>query len=346
MNTGATAIYVLSPQAVDAAARLRALPGAELYASAAVRRARPECVAEPIEHLPDLVGRLFHAHAAHIFFGATGIAVRCIAPHLAGKDRDPAVLVVDPTASFVISLLSGHLGGANALALRVADLLGARPVITTASDSLDLPAIDLAAQEKGLRIASLGAAKAVAAALVAGEPVFLDDPEDRLGFAHGPHAGLFRPAPAEPAPGDPPTVRVTTRPLPERPGLLLLHPPVFAGLGCRRGAAAEDILGTLREALRRADVAEKALAGLASVDLKQDEPGLLRVAKDLGLPICFFTAGELAAYPVVSPSPKALEVLGIPGVCEAAALAHAGPGGRLLAGKIAERGVTAALAVK
>lgn len=344
MHTGPTAIYVLTPQGIQAAEKLRSLPDVQVYASASLCRAHPEFTARPFERLPELVGERFHTCPAHIFIGAAGIAVRCIAPHLAGKDRDPAVLVVAPTVSFVVSLLSGHLGGANALTLRVAELLGAQPVITTASDSLGLPAVDLLAQEKGLIIVDLAQAKYIAAALVAGEPVFLDDPENRLGLAGSPHAGLFRPAPPEPLADNPPTVRVTFRPMPERQRQLLLHPPVFAGVGCRRGTPEKDILAVLEDALKQADVAPKALAGLASVTLKQDEPGLLRAAERLHLPLRFFTPEELAGFPVATPSPKAQEVLGIPGVCEAAALAAAGPEGRLILGKLAVRNVTVALA--
>ncbi len=346
MRTGPTAIYVLTPHGMRAAEKLRSLPGGvKLYAPEAVRRTCPASDLVSFERLPELVGRLFHTCPAHIFIGATGIAVRCIAAHLAGKDRDPAVLVVDPTASFVISLLSGHLGGANALTLRVAGLLGAQPVITTASDALGLPAVDLLAQEKGLILADLAQVKHIAAALAAGEPVLLDDPQNRLGLIDGPHAGLFRSAPPEPLADTPPTMRVTFRPMPERPRQLLLHPPVFAGIGCRRGTPVEDILAVLEDALKRADVAPSALAGLASVSLKQDEPGLLRAAERLHLPLRFFTPEELAGYPVATPSPKAQEVLGIPGVCEAAALAAAGPEGRLVFGKLAVRNVTVALSV-
>ncbi len=344
MHTGPTVIYVLTPQGIQAAEKLRSLPDVQVYAAVSLCQGQPAFAARPFERLPDLLGELFHTCPAHIFIGASGIAVRCIAPYLAGKDRDPAVLVVDPTASFVISLLSGHLGGANALTLRVADLLGAQPVITTASDVLGLPAVDLLAREKGLIIADLAQAKHIAAALVAGEPVLLDDPENRLGLAGSPHAGLFRPAPPEPLSDDLPTMRVTFRPLPKRPRQLLLHPPVFAGVGCRRGTPEEDILAVLEDALKRADVAPNALAGFASVTLKQDEPGLLRAAERLHLPLQFFTPEELAGFPVSMPSPKAQEVLGIPGVCEAAALAAAGPEGRLILGKLAVRNVTVALA--
>ncbi len=346
MHAGPTAIYALTPHGMRTAARLASLPDIQVYAPTSLCRAHPGFTARPFERLADLVGEIFHACSAHIFIGATGIAVRCIAPHLAGKDRDPAVLVVDPTGSFVISLLSGHLGGANALTLRVAELLGAQPVITTASDSLGLPAVDLLAQERGLIIADLAKAKHIAAALVAGEPVLLDDPENRLGLADGPHMGLFRPAPSGPLCDNPPTIRVTFHRTPERPRQLLLRPPVFAGIGCRRDTPVEDILAVLEDALKRADVAPSALAGLASVTLKQDEPGLLLAAERLSLPLRFFTPEELAGYPVSTPSPKAWEVLGIPGVCEAAAQAAAGPKGRLIFGKLAVRNVTVALAAR
>ena len=106
-----------------------------------------------------------------------------VAPLLQGKDRDPAVVVVDEGGRFAVSLLSGHLGGANELARRVAEALGGTPVITTATDIQGLPALDLLAAQNGLAIDNLAEAKAVSMALLSGQPVRLVDPEGFLAAA-------------------------------------------------------------------------------------------------------------------------------------------------------------------
>ena len=319
--------------------------------------------------LADLLRECFHEYACHIFITATGIAVRSIAPLLRGKTLDPAVLVIDQRGRFVICLLSGHLGGGNAMAARVAEILGAVPVITTATDVEDLPALDVLAQERGLAIANLNAVKAVSAALLDGGIVVLHDPDDWLGLRESRWEALFRREPdlqraLEPDayPGEPTErasaarVIVTERtvlPPPDQPeggpgipaNLLILHPRrLFVGIGCRKDTPERDILRHIREALSAAGLALEAVAGLASIEAKQDEPGLLRAAATLGLPLRFFRLEELAAYPVSAPSAKAMERFGIPGVCEPAALASAGKGARLIIPKTADKNVTLAVA--
>ena len=116
-------------------------------------------------------GRHFETDDAIIFVGACGIAVRSIAPYVASKKSDPAVLVIDECGKFVISLLSGHLGGANELTLEVAELLGAVPVVTTATDLHHRFAVDVFAKKNCCGIQNMKAAKEVSAALLAGEPV-------------------------------------------------------------------------------------------------------------------------------------------------------------------------------
>lgn len=141
-------------------------------------------------------GRHFETDDAIIFVGACGIAVRSIAPYVASKKSDPAVLVIDECGKFVISLLSGHLGGANELTLEVAELLGAVPVVTTATDLHHRFAVDVFAKKNCCGIQNMKAAKEVSAALLAGEPVgfYSEFPwtgklPGRPGRAFGRHAG-------------------------------------------------------------------------------------------------------------------------------------------------------------
>lgn len=135
----------------------------------------------------------FSAFQGHIFISATGIAVRAIAPHLRHKTVDPGVVVLDQQGQYAISLLSGHLGGANALTLRVADISGAVPVITTATEGLGLPAVDVLARERRLIIANPEAVKHISAALLEGRTVDIFDPHDCLGLAGAGLEKLLRP---------------------------------------------------------------------------------------------------------------------------------------------------------
>lgn len=360
------AVYALTGQGLELAGRLCAgFARADLYAPESLRgKSGIHQEAHWFRRLGEVLESGFHAYGCHIFIAATGIAVRAIAPHLRGKEHDPAVLALDQRGRFVISLLSGHIGGANAMARRIAGHIGALPVITTATDIKGLPALDQLAVERGLAIADLGAAKAVSAALLAGERVRLCDPENRLGISGGAWEPLFLPpeAPAAPAASRADAfaparaeaaviVTAASPPAGEGPGSrrLFLHPRVLcAGIGCRRGASARDILAAIERALAEAGLAAAALASLASIEAKQDESGLREAARLLGLPLYCYCAERLAAYPVRRPSAKAREMFGIDGVCEPAALAGAGeisPGfPRLLREKSVIRGVTVAVA--
>jgi cobalamin biosynthesis protein CbiG len=315
-----TAVYALTPQGMRLGARLAEAAGGTLFLAASLPEAAEGGVpAVRFQRLSAQVAENFSRYDLHIFVAATGIAIRCLAPLLRSKASDPAVLVADQKARFVISLLSGHLGGANACAEAVAAFLGALPVITTATDLENLPALDLLARKRGLIPADAAAFAPVSAALLAGKAVGLHDPEGRLGLEDHP---LFFPLPRlHPAP---PCVLVTETALDAPPGCLILHPPaLYAGIGLRRGTPAASILRAVEETLDSRRLARQSLAALASADVKQEEPGLIRAARDLGLPLIFFPADVLRDFPVTSPSPKAREVLGLQGVCEPAALAAA-----------------------
>jgi cobalt-precorrin 5A hydrolase len=363
--------------------------------------------------LAALMRERFHACRCHIFVAATGIAVRAIAPYLRDKAHDPAVVVIDQRGRHVISLLSGHLGGGNAMAEFLAEELGAEPVITTASDLEDLPSVDVLAVERGLIFADIAPVKFVSAALLAGKTVFLSDPGNFLGIRGGPRESLFLRFPARPVGPSGATASFPVLPslLPERsasspavfypspdgsapltgafppapdpagsfedafcgpetafpPGpcivvtphppavfaragqdCLVLHPPLHAGIGCRRGASADDIRSALLHVLSLNALAPAALAALASIAAKKEEKGLTACARSMGLPLLFFPAAHLARFPVSSPSPKVREIFGIEGVCEPSALALARDFGgreRLLVPKTPFRGVTVALAL-
>lgn len=336
--------------------------------------------AQPFASLPELVARTFRQHPGHVFVAAAGIVVRCIAPHIVTKAQDPCVVVCDQRGAHAISLLSGHLGGGNDLALRVAAATGGTAVITTATDTEGLPSLDLLATRAGLSMADIAMVRHVNGALLAGEPVWICDPGDRLGLRaacataaeagadhtgtngapeassdgadappHPTHLFRFVDTPAA-LPPDAPSVLVTPHDHLGAPRRLVLHPRVLhVGTGCKRGVDGDVIEARIRETLAGANLAPAAVAALASADLKADEPGLRQAAAALDAPLHFFDAASLAAVPVPHPSPKAAEVLGVAevGVAEAAALLSARQSGgapTLLLPKSAARGVTVAVA--
>ena len=324
--------------------------------------------AEPFDRLRDRVSELWKDHGALVFIMATGIVVRSIAPLLRHKSRDPAVVVVDEKGRFVISLLSGHLGGANRLARRIARELGGQAVITTATDVTGKAAVDLTAREAGLEIEGMEHLPRVTRAVLEEEPFWILDPEGRLNpyLDRFPRAvPILLPRELLTLPEGPvrareilydrlralgmeiqetPGIWVWERLVPEGIRAVSLRPRVLTvGIGCNRSTPVEEIVDLIREVFHRHGLSLKAIRTLASVDLKADEQGLLEAARALDRPIRFVQRAELRAVEVPNPSPAVQGHIGVESVCEAAALRTAG-GGRLIVPKHKTRNVTVAVA--
>lgn len=248
-----------------------------------------------------------------VCFLATGAVVRLIAPLLADKTSDPGVVCVDEAGRFAVSLVGGHGGGANELAREVGELLGAEPVVTTATDAVGLPGLDT------LGFPVEGDVAAVSRALLDGEPVALK-------------AELAWPLPALKVTEDGShVVRVTDRLVGAAEREVVLRPPsLVVGVGASKGAPVDEVLGLVRDALRDAGLAEASLAELATVDAKAEEPGIVEAARALAVPLVTHTAAALSAVVVPNPSDAPLAAVGTPSVAEAAALVG---GGELLVPK-------------
>lgn len=272
-----------------------------------------------------------------VFVGAAGIAVRAVAPYLAGKAFDPAVLVIDEAGRFVIPILSGHIGGANALAQRLADGLGAQAVITTATDGRAAFAVDSWAAAHGCAVVDPQNIKHVSGALLRGEPVGLRSDflvEGRLPaqvtLDGTPDSGFV--------------IGFDTKAAPFAHTLHLVPRVVFLGIGCRRGTDVQTIEKAVQAVLDSAGVPWEAVRGVASIDVKQNEPGLLRFCEAHGLPLTVFSAETLQAVSGdFTPSDFVARTVGVDNVCERAAVCAAA-GGALLCRKTAQNGVTTALA--
>ncbi|BFL47478.1 cobalt-precorrin 5A hydrolase [Lactonifactor longoviformis] len=285
----------------------------------------------------------FQNSDALIFIGACGIAVRAIAPYVKDKKKDPAVVVVDEQGNYAISLLSGHIGGANALTLDVSRITGAKPVITTATDINEKFAVDVFAKRNGFYISDMGLAKDVSAALVAGKEVgfysdfpWIGELPEGLKIAHEdeerPELGIA----------------ITSSYL-EHPFVhtLYLVPRVITlGLGCRKDTVKEEIQNAVRKACDEQLIPTVAMEQVVSIDLKKDEPGILEYCRERNLPFITYTKEELAQVEGKFTKSEFVEsITGLDNVCERSAV-KGSEDGRLIVRKHAENGVTVALAMK
>jgi cobalt-precorrin 5A hydrolase len=236
-----------------------------------------------------------------VFIGAAGIAVRTIAPLVRDKAADPAVVVIDDAGRFVVSVLSGHLGGANGLTKKIARLLGATPVVTTATDSMGLPCAEDIAGKFDFEIEDPGKIKRINSAILDSKEVFIVDANrSRLASikkAYGRYDN-FRFKRSFPKGKSEASIVVTPftggAPKGLKAGTLIMRPREFVvGIGCRKGAGVKEIERAFGSALKRKGLSPLSVKKLATIDIKKDEPGLLRFAGKHGLKIVFFTSGEL-----------------------------------------------------
>lgn len=252
---------------------------------------------------------------ALVFVSSCGIAVRAIAPCLKGKDNDPAVVVTDEYGLNVIALLSGHIGGANELTLRISEATGGNPIITTATDINGITPPDSWALHNDCRIENLPAVKRVAAKLLAGHDVGVAVCDE------------LQPAPY--------------------PVTLWLRPKdLVLGVGCRRGVDSELMSGCFLDFIESSGYSPLSVACIASIEQKKNEKALMSLAEIHKIPFVTFSPEELMALPGnFTKSIAAITAVGVDNVCERAALA-ASQGGYMVRLKSKYQGITFALARK
>ncbi|MGV8075622.1 MAG: cobalt-precorrin 5A hydrolase [Syntrophobacteraceae bacterium] len=346
----ALGIIAITGNAVNLSLQLhKELPGSTCYVPE--RHGFAICMgARGYRRVKSLFPEIWTRHTALVCIMATGIVVRCIAPLLRHKTVDPAVVVIDERGQYVISLVSGRLGGANRLAVKIAELIKGRPVITTASDLHDKPALDLIAMEAGLQTGNIGMLARAARALLEDESIWVYDP-----------AGILKPYLMEQSnivwlPGSVsvassnslgnrlkiPTSRgaggcreqafdieklkalfgiwVSEYLPPERLDCLMLHPQnLVVGIGCNRGIDEVEILDFITSVFERENLSPIAIRNLASIDLKADEQGIVQAARRLNLPVHFYSRNEIENITVPNPSGVVQSCIGVKSVCEAAA---------------------------
>jgi len=346
------AVITVTKQGIALGERiLAAEPEAVLYVPAKYGLEASERVRVFPGQLAPLLAEIYSAYDGFVFLMATGIVVRMIAEHIRDKRYDPAVVVMDITGRFAISLVSGHLGGANALTRRLAEITGATPVITTGTDVNETIAPDIIAMEIGGEIDDFEVMKKVSVALVDGEATGVvdltgvDPPSLR-----GPLKGNVKTFPTLEALRESTVVAgivITNRRLDlsgfRRPVVLLRPKNLVVGVGCNRGTTADEIVKAIERVLREHELSLKSVQTLATVDAKRDEPGLIEAAERLGLRLAFCDKRTLNAVPNVPNASEApMKFVGVQGVAEPSALAVSG--GRLVVEKVKAGNVTVAVA--
>lgn len=259
------------------------------------------------------VATLWETQAAIVFCLATGAVVRLIAPLLQHKSTDPAVIVVDETGKFVISLCSGHQGGADNLATLIAQIIGATPVLTGVSSSLKLPAVDMLGVPFGWRRGE-GDWTGVSAVVARGESVQVIQ---ESGSNLWQKVYSFKDSPTPEA-----KIYITARNVDslDHPQIQW-HPRVlWVGVGCERGTPKGTIASAIKKVFLEYQLAENAIAAIATIDIKSDEIGLIDLCQERDLPLITFTKEALSATTVPNPSQVVEAEVGTPSVAEAAAL--------------------------
>ena len=289
----------------------------------------------PYESLDSWTAEHFAQDAALVFVGATGIAVRAIAPHVKDKYHDPAVVSIDEAGAFAVSLLSGHVGGANALARTLARLNGGQAVVSTATDVNGVFAVDEWAKREGLSVVERDVAKQVSAALLEG---------DAVGFACDAASGFDGDIPkgfTDEAADLGVLVSADTALMPFRQTLHLVPRTITVGVGCRKGVEPARFAQAVDEALAAADVSRYEVAGLATIEAKRGEPAIEQLAAERGWAQRYYSADALARVPGnFAASAFVEQTVGVGNVCERAACAE---GRHLILGKQVFDGITVAL---
>ncbi|WP_199616028.1 cobalt-precorrin 5A hydrolase [Paenibacillus alkalitolerans] len=283
-----------------------------------------------------IIPDLFKQYNGIIFFISLGAVVRMIAPVLEDKKKDPAVVVIDDRGEHVISVLSGHLGGANELTRQVAEAIEAKPVITTASDVQQTIPVDLFGRQFGWQIESFEKATPVSASVVNEERIAVVQEAGETDWwtydkPIPPHITVYRTADEAMKAEFDAALVITDRLLTgeEEEALLnngVLYRPktLVVGIGCNRGTPAAEIEQVILETMRELKLSPKSIRNLASIDLKKDEPGLLELCAKYKWKLETYTPQQLNQIPLRNPSETVYKYTGAYGVSEPAALLSAG----------------------
>ncbi len=304
-----------------------------------------------------LLPELFTRYEGIVTVISLGAVVRMIAPLLVDKKTDPAVVCVDDRGQFAISVLSGHVGRANDLTGTVADKLGAIPVVTTASDVNRTIPVDILGREFGWTIEDEAHLITASASVVNEEPlVVIQESGEKNWWKHDraipSHIKLLSSCEEALEREFKAALIITHRILPQRlegkllqNGVVYRPKSIYLGMGCNRGTSAEEIEAVILSTLQEEQLSLKSVKGIATIDLKKDEEGLLEVCRKYDFDFVYYTPDELNRVPLENPSETVFKYTGAYGVSEPAAKLAAGVD-TLLLEKKKSGNVTISIAVK
>lgn len=332
MKTG-IAILVVSENSLALARTIAGdLPGSNLYSSF------DSAATHPIPSIATFVKEHFNRFEAFVFIGSLGICVRTIAPYVMDKHTDPAIVNVDSTGKYVVSVLSGHIGGANSLTRQIARITGGQAIITTQSDNTDLWALDTLGKtylwKESVHNATMNK---LIATFVNKHPVALlldikDEGTDYLERTKPDHVTLFYRY--EEIPQQNFEILIAVTPYLYNPGIpaLYFHPQVFhLGIGCRKNCFTQGIGNHIENAIRLQQLSPLSIRSISTIELKKDEPLLQELQAHFPDSVLhIYQADELKEINIPNPSDKVFEVTGVYGVAEASAKKSAGNGPLLI----------------
>jgi cobalt-precorrin 5A hydrolase len=342
MNHGSLAVWAVTQGGVTLGEMvLKYCDTAVLLCSSGLVTNAPSERVKRFDALKPEVETAFFNFSGHLFIMATGITVRVIARLLFNKVSDPAVVVMDEKGDFCISLVSGHIGGANDLCKKIAGIVGGTPVITTATDVNRLPSIDTLAKEEGFYIENPGAIKRVNMAILRGDTIPFYDPY----FLLDGKTGAMKKKPVFSR--DAAAVIIDDKIGDHEKDALVLRPrSIVAGVGCNRDTGMDEIVSLIKTVFHERGLSLNCLYKIASIDIKADEKGLLDCAEALNAELEFFNKDQLNGVTgILNPSGVVQKYTGAKSVCEAAAILGSKQG-KLIVQKTKSKNATLALAKK
>jgi cobalt-precorrin 5A hydrolase len=270
---------------------------------------------------------------------ATGIMVRNICPLIKNKIEDPAVLVMDDQGKYIISLLSGHFGGANDIALKIAGITGVEPVITTATDVHSKMGIDSLARKYYLSIDDYKNIKAINSALIQNKKVDLYIPPK--------YEFIFKDPEIKTSYNKHESSNNELKAVYEENSINLKPKKLVFGIGARKGESKNRVQNAINEAIKLLKLSPERIDTLATGEMKENEEGIVQTAHELNIPLEIVTVDKIKSlnHPDCSTSEFVEKKFGVPGICEPAALIAAGKNSKLIFKKTAYDGVTVAVAV-
>ncbi|HAE61352.1 MAG TPA: cobalamin biosynthesis protein CbiG [Eubacteriaceae bacterium] len=289
------------------------------------------------ENLYKAVEKSFSDADCIIFIGAAGIAVRAVAPFVRSKKSDPAVVCMDEKGINVVSLLSGHIGGANRLTIKIADIVGGNPIITTATDVNGKFAVDEWAHRKNLHIISLKKARDIAAEILDNKKIGFESDYKVIGDF-----------PLEIDCGEKETgicIALDSGRRPFKNTLNLIPRIVSIGVGCRKGADFKDVYAAVKKVLNEHGISHFAVSSINSIDLKKDEYGIKKAADIFKVPFHTYSKDELnSLHGEFTNSDFVKSIAGVDSVCERSAIMGS-KNGRLFINKTVVNSVTVAASI-